>query len=77
MELHIGDQVQMYLEDGGTFVGHVTGFSPDYPDNNVAVITPDREPVRDVFPKGYNLGRAHWSGNNIKILARATEAVEG
>jgi hypothetical protein len=50
----------------------VTGFNPKYPDRAVAVITPDRSPVRDVFPQGYNLGNALWSGNHVKILRRAS-----
>lgn len=72
MQLHIGDQVQVYVEAGGTFVGTVTGWNPKYDSGNVAVITPDRSPVRDVFPQGYNLGNALWSGNHVKILRRAS-----
>lgn len=72
MQLNIGDQVQIYTDGGGTFVGHVTGWDPQYDDGNVAVITPDRDPVRDVFPKGYTLGRAHWVGSHVKILRRAS-----
>jgi hypothetical protein len=67
MELKIGDRVQVHLEPRGTFVGTVTGFDPRYPDRNVVVITPDRDPVRDVFPDGYVLGRAHWTNHLTRL----------
>jgi hypothetical protein len=69
IELGIGDQVQVEVNPRGVFVGTVTGFDPRYPDNNVAIITPDRAAVRDVFPDGYTIGRQHWTGS-IKILRR-------
>lgn len=70
MELHVGDRVVVMLNPRGSFAGTVTGFDPAFPDNNVAIITPDRDPVRDVFPDGYALGRAHWTGS-VKIIERA------
>lgn len=69
--LNIGDKVQVLLNPRGTFVGTVTSWDPNYPPGNVAIITPDRDPVRDVFPDGYQLGRAHWAGS-IKVLERAS-----
>lgn len=56
--LEIGQIVIVHLDPEGVFVAQVHAFERD---GNVAVLMPTRSPVRDVFPKGYTLGKAHWS----------------
>lgn len=58
MELKLGMTVIVRTDDGGVFVAKVHAFERD---GHVAVLMPTRSPVRDVFPKGYTLGRAHWA----------------
>lgn len=62
--LSIGDHVVVHTDGNGRFIGTVNRFERD---GNVAVIRPVREPVRDVFPGGYTLGRAHWN-TDLELL---------
>jgi hypothetical protein len=57
-KLEIGQTVIVHLDPEGVFVAKVHAFERD---GNVAVLMPTRSPVRDVFPRGYALGRAHWA----------------
>lgn len=64
-ELKVGQRVLVHLGDNGVFHGIVDHFERD---GTQAVIMPTRNPVRDVFPKGYNLGSAHWK-SQLTLLA--------
>jgi hypothetical protein len=57
-KLEIGQTVIVRLDPEGVFVAKVHAFVRD---GNVAVLMPTRSAVQDVFPNGYQLGRAHWS----------------
>lgn len=70
MMLHKGQRVTVHNIDGGTFTGTVTDFIRN---GHVAIITPDRVLLRAWFPKGYELGRAHWGVTAVPIPANAPE----
>ena len=57
-KLEIGQTVIVHLDPEGVFVAKVHEFVKD---GHVVVLMPTRSPVRDVFPSGYHLGRAHWA----------------
>lgn len=63
--LRIGSVVLVHLADNGVFAGTVDSFEAD---GTVAVIQPNRDPVRDVFPQGYRLDQAQWK-TNLTIIA--------
>lgn len=65
VELKIGQRVLVHLDDHGVFAGIVDHFERD---GAQVVIMPTRDPVRDVFPKGYNLGSAHWK-SQLTLIA--------
>lgn len=58
IEVKIGERYIVHIERGGVFVADVARFERD---GNVAVLMPTRSSVRDVFPAGYEIGRAHWA----------------
>lgn len=55
MELSKGQHVEMRSDEGGTFTGTVQQV-----DEHVAIIRPDDKALRKWYPKGYDIGRAHW-----------------
>jgi hypothetical protein len=63
--LKVGFQVLVHLDDGGVFVGTVDAFEGD---GAVVVVVPLRDPVRDVFPNGYRIGRALWR-SSLTVVA--------
>lgn len=65
VQLTIGMRVVVHLDDDGMFAGFVDHFEDD---NAVAVIVATRDPVRDVFPKGYRIGQAHWK-TSLTLIA--------
>jgi hypothetical protein len=71
MQLNIGDTVLVHLEPRGVFHAKVDRFESA---GHVAVLMPTREPVRDVFPDGYNLGCAHWEARLTKLTGEPVTA---
>lgn len=58
MEITLGALYVVETATGGQFVATADRFEQD---GNVVVLIPTRDPVRDVFPNGYTMGRAHWA----------------
>lgn len=65
-----GNPAVVVNDDGGSFVGTITDV------NDVRVIvTPSHPAVRYWYPKGYDVGRAHWGhyvkhaqGSDVKLV---------
>jgi len=55
-ELNLGDAVTLHKDDG-SLDGHVTAWERD---GAVAVVTPDEPVMQRWYPKGYQIGKAHW-----------------
>lgn len=60
MEITLGALYEVNTDDGGRFIATADRFERE---GNVVVLIPTRDPVRDVFPRGYTLGKAHWAAN--------------
>lgn len=71
MILHIGDTVLVHLENEGVFHAKVERFERD---GNVAIFMPTREPVRHVFPQGYDMGSGHWDSKITKLTGEPVVA---
>lgn len=64
MEIELGAVYEVTTGTGGRFTARAdrlmgNGFA--------VVLIPTRRPVREVFPDGYQLGRAHWDANLKRV----------
>jgi hypothetical protein len=72
MELSIGDEVILTSDEGGVLAGVVDRFERD---GNVAIIMPTDPVMKAWYPKGYDLGRAHWD-SRLNVIDYRKEAGE-
>ena len=70
----IGDPVDVHNLDGGVFAGHVRSFKDD---RSAMFIWPDEPAMQKWYPKGYDLGSAHWGTVATYALDRAAMEQSG
>lgn len=64
MDIELGATYAVRINDGGRFMARADHFLGD---GYAVILIPTRDAVRDVFPHGYQLGRAHWDADLERV----------